>query len=403
MGRDRLYRSMHYDRVLITGATGFIGSRLCEKFKLQYRQNYRALVHNFARAARIARLGAEMVSGDLAETAGLDAALSGCDAVVHLAFTPVKGVEERLLAACRRARIARFVHISSMAVHGPRPRPECSREETATIGRYDDAYSNAKARAERVVQRAISGGFPGVILRPTIVYGPCSPFVVRVIESAREGAVTLIDEGKGTCNAVYVDDVCDAIHAALHTQNGLGKAFFINADRAVSWREFNLTFAGMVSAGAAVKTVSAEEVRAHLAARKPSLGSNVAALKRLLTSSEFNDQLETVPALRLAIRWSKTGLKRILSTNQVIALQNVAAASAAEPDPMRWPDMGRIVREDFHLEFSNALAKQVLDWQPRFDFPAGAAVTKTWLEFAGLIRRHNHSNPDLTSQPGPDE
>lgn len=97
-----------------------------------------------------------------------------------------------------------------MAVHGPAPDPQCATEATGTIGRYNQPYSDAKARAEKVVQRAIARGLPGVILRPTIVYGPYSPFVVRVIEAAPTGTIDLIDGGDGICNAVYVDDVVSA-------------------------------------------------------------------------------------------------------------------------------------------------------------------------------------------------
>ena len=180
---------MRYSRILITGATGFIGSRLCEKLTLHYRLPYRALVQNYGRAARIARLGCEMVTGNLADPASLEAALAGCDAVVHLAFGNVRKAEENLLAVCERANVKRFVHFSSMAVHGPTPDPRCAREETATIGLYKEQYSDGKARAEKLVQKAIDKGLPGIILRPTVVYGPHSPFVIRVARDARGGAV----------------------------------------------------------------------------------------------------------------------------------------------------------------------------------------------------------------------
>jgi nucleoside-diphosphate-sugar epimerase len=377
---------MQYAKILITGASGFIGSRLCEKFKLQYGLPHRALVHNFSKAARIARLGTEMAAGDLADPAQLDAALSGCDAVVHLAFGDAKNAEENLLAACRRAGVKRFIHTSSMAVHGPTPGPECAHEATATIGHYNHPYSDAKARAETVVARALAQGLRGVILRPTIVYGPYSPFVTRVVEAARTGAISLIDEGRGVCNAVYVDDVCDAIHAALESDRALGKALFITADQAVSWKEFNLAFATMVEPPPRVGNVPAREARAYWESRKPSFKSNLAAVKRLVASSDFHDQLETVPAVRSAMKWTKTNLKKILSADRVTVLKSAGAGRSGAGAPAAWPDAGRLDREDFHLVFSNALAKSTLDWKPAYDFPAGAAITRTWLEFACLLR-----------------
>jgi nucleoside-diphosphate-sugar epimerase len=371
---------MRYTRILITGASGFIGSRLCEKFALQYHLPHRALVRNFSRAARIARLNTEMVAGDLADQASLAAALSGCDAVVHLAFGGTQKAEERLVSACRAAAVKRLIHISSMAVHGPNPGPECAHEATATISHYGESYSDAKALAEKVVQKAINQGVPGVILRPTVVYGPYSPFVTRVVQDARRGAISLIDEGKGICNAVYVDDVCDAIYAALHNDSALGKAVFINADRAVTWRDFNLTFANMVEPRPSVSNVSAQEARAHWAAMKPSLRTNIVAMKRLMSSGDFHDQLGSIPALRSVITWTKVNLKKYLSADQVRSLKGEASSGSRGVARPAWPDLGRIVREDFHLEFSNDLAKTALDWKPNYDFAAGAAVTRTWLE-----------------------
>jgi nucleoside-diphosphate-sugar epimerase len=281
--------------------------------------------------------------------------------------------------------VKRFVHMSSMAVHGPNPDQRCAREATAVIGRYNERYSDAKAQSERHVQQGIDRGLPGVILRPTIVYGPHGPFVTRVVQDAQRGAISLIDEGSGVCNAVYVDDVCDAVYAALHGDGAVGKAMFINADRAVSWRDFNLGFANMVTPAPAVTNFVARDVRAYWEARKPSLRSNVAALKRLALSSSFHDQLSTVPALGSAITWGKRNLKKMLSANLVLTLSGSDAKGAPSGTEVTWPDRGRLVREDFHVQFSNELAKTVLNWRPSYDFPAGAAIAKTWLQFTGML------------------
>src|SRR5690606_29067558 len=119
----------------------------------------------------------------------------------------------------------RFVHVSSMAVHGPSPAAPVLTEANAPIRRWGEAYSDAKAAAEAVVAAAgRRGSLETVILRPTIVYGPCSFFVTPIIHDARAEAISLIDGGRGICNAVYVDDVCEAIRAALDRDDAIGSA-----------------------------------------------------------------------------------------------------------------------------------------------------------------------------------
>ena len=52
---------------------------------------------------------------------------------------------------------------------------------------------------------------------------------------------------------------------------------------------------------------------------------------------------------------------------------------------MAWPDMGRVTRECLSIAFSNERARTVLGWQPRYDLEGGAALTRTWLEFAKAL------------------
>jgi nucleoside-diphosphate-sugar epimerase len=372
-------------RILLTGGTGFIGSRLCERLTLDYKQPYRVLVRTFTHAPRIARLGADMIGGDLDDPDAMDKALGGCDTVVHLAYSEASQTR-KLIQVCRRQGVKRFVHMSSIAVHGPDPSPACAHEETATIGRYPgQEYSNLKAAAELVVQRAIRDGLSAVILRPTIVYGPYGPFVTSIVESARErGVFSLLDGGSGICNAVYVDDVCDAILAAIETDQGVGSAFFVTGDRAVTWREFNLAFAGMVVPPPQIVSVSSEDVRRHWASQRPSLRSNITALRNLAMSAEVHRQLATVPALRTVISGGKRVAKALLSSERVAALKDRRGAPlrnepAAGPDTP-WPDLGRVTRECMRIEFSNERARTQLGWRPGYDLRAGAAATRTWLE-----------------------
>jgi nucleoside-diphosphate-sugar epimerase len=302
------------------------------------------------------------VAGDLDDRGHIDRALTGCDTVVHLAYSD-GWQTRRLVEACRRHAIKRFVHMSSIAVHGADPGPECAHEATARIGRYPgEEYSNLKAAAEQVLKRAIDAGLDAVILRPPIVYGPYGPFVSSIVDTARDtGVFTLLDEGRGVRNAVYVDDLCDAIRAAIHTERGRGHGFFVTGDPAVTWRDFNPAFARMVVPPPRIRSVGSEAVRRYWASRRLTLKSNLIALRRLTTSADFHRRLATVPAIDAFLKGGKRVVKLFLSSERLgdmRALRHVSSRSDEGPaGGVQWPDLGRVTREWMRIEFSNERAR----------------------------------------------
>ena len=96
-------------RILVTGATGFIGSRLCELLSLEHHLPYRALVRDFSRAARIGRLDVELVAGDMLDAASLARAVEGCDAVVNLAHSDDKTAAKQTAPARKHSSSAASV------------------------------------------------------------------------------------------------------------------------------------------------------------------------------------------------------------------------------------------------------------------------------------------------------
>jgi nucleoside-diphosphate-sugar epimerase len=382
-------------RILITGATGFIGSRLCELLSLEHRVPYRALVRNFSRAARIARFDTELVAGDMLDPGSLTRAVEGCDAVVNLAHADDRTAEKQtsnLVDACARAGVQRLVHISSMAVHGPSPRPAVVTEASAPIERWGEAYSDAKVAAEAVVMAAARrGALASVILRPTIVYGPFSFFVTPIVHDARQGKISLIDGGRGICNAVYVDDVCDAIMAALERDDAVGAAYLINGDTRLTWRDFITTFAGMVDGAKTTHDHSVDEIAAYWQARRPRARDSVTAAIRLAVSPAFHAQLATIPPVGTLIRATKELVAGRITAEQRTTLKarlhgrRADRAGGPEAPPLRMPSEGRVVREAYRSWVSNDLAKARLGWRPAHPFALGAQRTAEWLRFARLV------------------
>ncbi|MGM9479729.1 NAD-dependent epimerase/dehydratase family protein [Roseateles sp. NT4] len=332
-------------RCLITGASGFIGTRLCERMDAQGGQAYVAM----ARSAAGSQPGRSSVQADLLVPGDAARALAGCDAVIHLAHGG-RGPEatRRLVEAAVAQKVRRFVHISTMSVHGPRPGIEAAREETARIGRYDEGYSDSKAEQEEIVQAAIDkGDLAAVILRPTVVYGLGGHFERQVLQQAKAGEVTLFDDGRGVCNAVFVDDVCDAIEAALLSDAAVGQAMFINADRSISWGEFIRGFAALVEPPPRIVSLSAAAVETWWAEHPPE------------------------PVGGLATR----------------VLRKLKHLAGVRPPVSPWPPLGRVRRETFPITFANDKAKRLLGWSPRVDFEQGLALTADWLRARGELAR----------------
>ena len=146
------------ETVFVTGATGFIGGRVCERLTQAGVPKVRALVHSMHKAARIARMPVELCPGNLMEPETLRQAIGNAKIVIHCglgnAGAIVRGTEN-MLAIALAAGVKRFVHVSTAAVYGITP-PPGSESEDAPIRKTGDAYCDNKASDERVVLRYVA-------------------------------------------------------------------------------------------------------------------------------------------------------------------------------------------------------------------------------------------------------
>lgn len=301
-------RSSGPGRVLVTGATGFIGCRVAEVLHLRDGWHVRALVHNPGSAARLARLPVEMVQGDLRSQDDMRRVVEGCDSVVHCAIGTSYGQRSEIFAvtvdgtrnlseAAQSAGVRRFIQISTIAVHGNDIVGVI--DETTPVLPNGGEYNESKAAAERVVERAVRDGLPAITLRLANIYGPFGKtFTIDPIERIAAGSFLLGGGDEVPSNTVYVDDVVEAIACALGCQDDdcIGQIFTIGAEDELTWNRFFGYFAEGL--GVPLRTLPADD------SEWGSLGRDIEAADRRREFGWIGGCLEIAksPELRSLVR-----------------------------------------------------------------------------------------------------
>jgi nucleoside-diphosphate-sugar epimerase len=208
-------------RVLVTGASGFIGARLVPALA-QAGHDVLALVRDVSRAPA----DATPIEVDLVTECYKDWELPAADAVVHLAQANVpfpEGARElyrvntvatqELLEYARTVGAERFVYASSGSIYGL-GEGAVSEDDSR---RATDFYSVTKRNAEQLVE-AYRAHFSTAILRPFAPYGPTQQgrLIPSLIRRVREGEpVTLNEGGRPRLTPIFVDDAVRVFAAAL--------------------------------------------------------------------------------------------------------------------------------------------------------------------------------------------
>ncbi len=208
-------------KVLVTGASGMTGRALVRA--LCARGDDVTVLQR-----RPSRLGVPEVLGDIADQDLVRGAVTGQDAVIHLAakvdvvgewaeFERVNvGGTRSVVDACRQAGVPRLIHISSPSVAHAGVSLAGVGAEPADPAAARNTYARSKAMAEQIALAADSPGLAVVSLRPHLIWGPGDTQLIEpVLARARAGRLPLIGHGTALVDTTYVDNVVTAMLAAV--------------------------------------------------------------------------------------------------------------------------------------------------------------------------------------------
>ena len=234
--------------VLVTGASGFIGSHLVRRC---LRDGYRvkALVRKGNACIEPLRAsGVEVVMGDVRDAGAVDLAVSGCDLVLHAAaltsdWGPMQdfidinvGGTRNICESSLRHGVARLVHVSSF---------ECfdhheleSVDEQTPYATDKTPYGDTKIAGTNEVWAAIKRGLSASIIYPVWVYGPGDRTLFPILADSIRKRLLFFWSRNTPINMVYIDNLTDLVMLVATRPEADGEAFLAGDGEAISLEEF---------------------------------------------------------------------------------------------------------------------------------------------------------------------
>lgn len=376
--------------IFVTGATGFIGGRICERLVQAGAKDVRALVHTVQHASRIARLPIKLLAGSLLDSRSVRNATGDAKIVIHCGIAPARGIlstTANTLKAASEAGVERFIHMSTAAVHGLTPAPGSETEE-ASLPRTGDDYCDNKGHAERIVQRFFRRGLPTVILRPSIVYGPYSAWSTRLVRELHTGKITLIDRGEGACNISYVDNLVDAAFLAIEKDAALGETFYITDGERITWGDFIRAHIEMLDSKPVVAEISKQQALAHYRKQPGIVRGSIQQAWQLLRSREFRLLLRRIPIFERfgAMMWRWMQSQPEDRRERIRARFGVPESTESSNNgACSMPDEVTVATQTGTVFFSINKAERILGYRPHVPFSRGIELVEQWLRFANYL------------------
>ncbi len=246
----------HKKKVVITGATGFVGGALAQHLAGEG-VDLHALTRPTSDLQRVKHLPISWHVGDITEPKSLRGVFDGADWVIHAAGmlgqagvadstyrrNNTDGTNNVLAAIADSGARPRILTISSAGVLGPfigSPTDPAPDEDSPLAP--SNPYERSKAAAELVARSYINAGLPVIIVRPEFIYGPGDLHVLGLFDTIKRRQFFYIGNGYNTCHPTYIDDTINGLLRAI--QYGTpGEIYHITGPRPLTFRELAETIA----------------------------------------------------------------------------------------------------------------------------------------------------------------
>lgn len=343
-------------KVLITGATGLLGSHLIKELQ-QRGEHIRTLVLPVENADKLLAQGVEVVRGDVTDANTLGPAVKNIDLVFHLAgmmgvWRPLADYRlvnvtgsENLYRAAQAAGVHRFVHTSSHTVYGLGHGRFMTEKDA--LKPDPDPYSITKAEGDRLMRRLmLNSDVETVILRPGTFFGPGDRLHFgRMAQKVKAGKGLIIGKGDNALPFCYVTDVVQGFLLAAYHEKAPGNVYNITNDRPLTQLEM---FNAIADAVGGVRptlhlpylpiyygSIVAEKVVARVTHTKPvvtQLGAmmfgsdNRHSVEKARRELGYEPRVDLREGIKLAAEWFNAGGMQQPSVTQ--ASQNAPLAGA---------------------------------------------------------------------------
>jgi dihydroflavonol-4-reductase len=237
-------------KIVITGGTGFIGSRLAIK-SLEQGHSVELLgqVNNAAELENQEMLkdrGINVTLGSVTEREKLFGLVQGCDIVFHLAAAQheanvpdqhfwdvnVEGTRN-VLEVSVEAKIKRFVHGSTIGVYGSAMEGEIDEDSPL---KPDNIYGVTKREGERLAL-SFADKIPISIVRISETYGPGDRRLLKLFKAIKKNVFFMIGKGDNKHQLIYVDDLIEGMYLAATAEQAVGEIFVLAGKEVLSTQE----------------------------------------------------------------------------------------------------------------------------------------------------------------------